>query len=135
MPVMLKRHITRKFVQEHPNYIFVFGDNLIRKGRGGQAKEMRGEPNAVGIPTKKAPSKREDAYFTSRDLYGYRNAVIEDLRKIVYHLYKGGVVVFPRRPLGSGLAELERRAPFIYKFLLDFRDEIMDQFGEVKEEI
>ena len=37
----------------NPRAIYVFGDNLLRKGLGGQAKEMRGEPNTLGIVSKK----------------------------------------------------------------------------------
>ena len=133
MPVMLKRHITRKFVREHPNWLFVFGDNLIRKGRGGQAKEMRGEPNAVGIPTKRAPSRQSHAYFQEKDFFGYRNAILPDLIKLARHLKKGGIVVFPSRPLGAGLADLKRRAPSIYLLLIDIRDELIDKFGDTKE--
>ena len=49
--------ITREELQRHPELIFVFGDNMLRKGFGGQAKEMRGEPNAVGVPVKWRPSR------------------------------------------------------------------------------
>jgi len=60
--------ITREELQRHPELIFVFGDNMLRKGFGGQAKEMRGEPNAVGVPVKWRPSRDAGAYFTDRDL-------------------------------------------------------------------
>ena len=53
MPVIFMSSITREFVRNHPDFIFVFGDNLAKKGLGGQAREMRGEPNAVGIATKR----------------------------------------------------------------------------------
>ena len=35
-------YIRREDVQANPNKIFVFGDNIMREGLGGQAKEMRG---------------------------------------------------------------------------------------------
>ena len=46
---------------------YVFGDNMERRGLGGQAGVMRGEPNAIGVPTKWSPSNRPDAYFTDED--------------------------------------------------------------------
>ena len=49
------RFITREYVRANPDKIFLFGDNLEQRGLGGQAAAMRGEPNAVGIPTKKRP--------------------------------------------------------------------------------
>jgi redox-sensitive bicupin YhaK (pirin superfamily) len=45
--------------------LFVFGDNLRRTGFGGQAAEMRGEPNAVGI----APGY-EQKHFADADKRG-----------------------------------------------------------------
>ena len=60
--------IERSMLQQRPNDIFIFGDNMIRKGLGGQAREMRGEPNAIGIPTKKFPSMSEASFFTDADV-------------------------------------------------------------------
>ncbi|MBK6589930.1 MAG: hypothetical protein IPG22_16715 [Acidobacteria bacterium] len=65
--VLTMKWITRAFVREHRDRIFLYGDNLTRRGFGGQAAAMRGEPNVVGIPTKKLPSNREDCL-----LYGCR---------------------------------------------------------------
>lgn len=42
MKVIKMDNITRQFVRDNPQYLFLFGDNLIGKGFGGQAKEMRG---------------------------------------------------------------------------------------------
>ena len=36
-------------VRNKPNYLFLFGDNDVQKGEGGQAI-IRYEPNAFGIP-------------------------------------------------------------------------------------
>jgi hypothetical protein len=60
-------HITRQRVRENLDTIFIFGDNLQEKGFGGQAREMRGEPNAIGIPTKNAPDLRESSFFSDQD--------------------------------------------------------------------
>jgi hypothetical protein len=42
---------TRATARRYTDALFAFGDNLARTGRGGQAAALRGEPNAVGIPT------------------------------------------------------------------------------------
>ena len=57
MPVRLMKFITRQYVKAHPNVYFVFGDNEVRRGYGGQAKEMRGELNTVGVRTKRTPGQ------------------------------------------------------------------------------
>ncbi len=38
-------------------------DSVQRHGLAGQAKEMRGEPNAIGVATKWAPSTNPKAFF------------------------------------------------------------------------
>ncbi len=72
MPIIREPRITRQMVREHPDRLFVFGDNLARVGYGGQAREMRDEPNAVGIPTKKLPTMTEGAFFSDADVAGFR---------------------------------------------------------------
>lgn len=65
--IEIRERITRQDLRDEPDKIFLFGDNLKRAGYGGQAKEMRGEKNAVGIPTKKAPNNREESFFTDKE--------------------------------------------------------------------
>ena len=63
--------ITRDKVKENPDVLYLFGDNLLRKGLGGQAKEMRGEPNTLGIVSKKYPSNNKDSFYTDDDFYSW----------------------------------------------------------------
>ena len=42
---------------------YAFGTSR-RIGFGGQAKEMRGEPNAISVATKWEPSNRPNAFFS-----------------------------------------------------------------------
>lgn len=42
--------------------LFVFGDNDAQTGRAGQAV-IRGEPNAIGLATKRSPSHVAHAYY------------------------------------------------------------------------
>ncbi len=53
------KYITRTIVQENPDILYVFGDNMTGTGYGGQAAQMRGEVNAVGVPTKWRPDNNE----------------------------------------------------------------------------
>lgn len=98
-------------LREEPDKVFVFGDNLVRAGRGGQAV-IRCEPNAFGVPTKRLPSMREDAFFGDRD--DERAAVLDSLRRL-YALGRGCVIVFPAAGLGTGLAQMPSRSPRLYK--------------------
>lgn len=108
-----RTHITRADVQAEPQTLFVFGDNLISLGKGGQAKEMRGEPNAIGIPTKNWPRMVPEAFFTDDDLGRWRNATAPGWRVLQKHLVNGGKVVWPAAGIGTGMARLEENAPLI----------------------
>src|SRR3972149_600556 len=64
MPIIFQKHYTRDGIKKNRNCWYVFGDNMMRYGYGGQAKEARGEFNAIGIPTKWSPHK----YFSRKDV-------------------------------------------------------------------
>ena len=99
--------------------IFLFGDNLMRKGKGGQAV-IRDEPNAVGIPTKNAPSRNDSAYF-SDDNYEDNIRHISNAFISIPHY---ATVVMPKNGLGTGLAKLKEKAPRTFAYL----DDIYQQF-------
>ena len=113
MAVLRPEVITRAMVQANPQTLFVFGDNMDRSGRGGQAREMRGEPNAVGVPTKWYPGRDSKAYFSDEDLRNWKvwKAVHEAFEKMRAALKEGRDVVIPADGLGTGLADLPTRAP------------------------
>ena len=104
--------ITRKMLQTEPDVLFVFGDNFLERGLGGQARAMRGEPNAVGIPTKRKPTMKEDAFLTDADSFEWARRSDKALRRLFLHK---GLIVWPTNGIGTGLAQLEKRAPMISK--------------------
>lgn len=114
MPVLILDHIDRKLVRQNPDWIFLFGDNLQQKGYGGQAGEMRGEPNAVGIPTKKRPSMKPGAFFTDAEYDDNVAAIDAAFDRIPAD---AGMIVLPRAGLGSGKALLARKAPGTHSYL------------------
>lgn len=65
--IEIRDRVTRETVRTERDKIFLFGDNLLEQGFGGQAAEMRGEENTVGIPTKKAPSNDPNSFFTDKE--------------------------------------------------------------------
>ena len=104
------------------NKLYVFGDNLLGKGRAGQA-EIRGEPNAFGIPTKVYPSMKNGSFMS--DCPEHEEAVKTRLREL-YKLQESYVIVFPSQGLGTGLAKLEEHAPKIFKMMNEI---IVNHFG------
>lgn len=114
--------ITRAMLRAEPDTLFVFGDNIAGAGLGGQAKVMRGEPNAVGIPTKWLPSLSAVAFFTDADFEHVKPKIEVQFRMLADHLRNGGKVVWPEDGIGTGLAELPARAPAIYALIQTWRE-------------
>ena len=108
--IILDRY-TRSLIRSQPMRLFVFGDNLLRIGYGGQAREARGELNAVGIPTKASPS----TYFTDtvQDFDASKQPIVQAFVILAQHLRNGHDVVWPKDGVGTGLAQLNVRAPEI----------------------
>lgn len=105
---------TRESVAADSERIYLFGDNLKRRGFAGQAC-IRGLPNAIGIPTKVAPAMYEAAFFS--DDYYARNALA--ILQAVAKIPKDAHVVLPEDGLGTGLAQLPTRAPRTCAFLCE----------------
>ena len=104
--------ITRRFIQAHPTWLFVFGDNLERRGLGGQAYATRGEFNVFGVATKRAPHNAPSAFFTEFCI----DAVMIDLNRLdtVADNWER-VVCFPG--IGEGRAQLQTRAPKLLAYI------------------
>lgn len=101
---------TKEFLRQHPDKIFVFGCNMKRYGKGGQAI-IRDEPNAFGIATKRYPSRDDWAYFSDKE--DELNFVLTDLRNL-YKLGQEKVICFPAAGIGTGLAQMKERSPLIF---------------------
>jgi hypothetical protein len=101
MPVIYQKFIYRVDLQANPHILYLFGDNLKRQGLGGQAKEMRGEPNAVGIATKKLPSQYENSYFCDDDFDLFEDHYLVDMEPVYKHLALDGILIIPLDGLGT----------------------------------
>ena len=123
-------HWSKKDARENPERIFVFGDNEERKGTKNQAS-VRGEPNAIGVATKKAPRRDEAAYYDDSELERNIRAIEKDLRRVEEALRRGRTVVFSSGGLGTGLSDLPSRAPETYKYLRKRLSEISRRCEEV----
>lgn len=117
-------YYTPKLCQFNPDAIVVFGDNLIQKGKAGQAV-IRDEPNAFGIPTKRLPSMSADSFFSDKqDEY---DVVKEQLIFLWGEHEKGKMVFLPQNPIGSGLARLEHCSPVIHKLIDRFYESALKE--------
>lgn len=126
--VEFRKIITREQVQTERRSFFIFGDNMERRGLGGQAAAMRGEPNAFGIPTKRKPTMEPDAFFTDqadeiaivlRSLWEISGTIdnIESGREPFYDK-----IVWPMDGIGSGLAKLVDYSPYIWVIIQHYQN-------------
>ena len=104
---------TREEVASDQDHIYIFGDNLIEKGRGGQAC-IRGLSNAFGVPTKKLPAMSREAFFTDDEFEENKRAIDRAIAK----LPKGKELIY-NPEIGAGLAQMPTRCPKTYKYLLE----------------
>jgi hypothetical protein len=115
MPITRQKWITREDLKANPNRFYVFGDNVERRGYGGQAAQMRGEPNAIGVATKWMPSMATGAFFD--DSIECQVIVMRDLNEVQKVLDEGQVVVVPTDGIGTGLSRLHATAPKLNAFI------------------
>ena len=109
--------ITREFVKENKDMVFVFGDNDLKIGYGGQAAAMRGEMNTIGIPTKKSPDTTDKSYYNDGEFDLNKKKINYGINLILRSLREGKTVVLPSNGIGTGLAKLKEKAPKTFNFL------------------
>lgn len=131
MPIKRMKFISRAFVESHPDWYFVFGDNEKRFGMGGQAATMRGEKNSIGVRTKRAPSIDENAYWSDAQYLGNVGLICADFLRVEEKLRYGRTVVIPSDGLGTGLSELPKRAPATLAFIEQVIKYLEDTYGQV----
>jgi hypothetical protein len=92
---------------------------MQRLGLGGQAREMRGEPNAIGIPTKQSPGTATHDYFINSDLQNsqIRGEINKGFKQLRQQLLDNKDIVIPKSGIGTGLSQLEQRAPEILRYI------------------
>jgi len=105
-------------VENDPTRVYVYGDNLVHRGQKGQAV-IRKLDNSLGVPTKRYPCVKGKSCFFS-DKIDEVLAVKKALEQIEHLVKKGKKIALPKDGLGTGLAELEKRSPVIFKYITLF---------------
>lgn len=121
MPIQYKKFISRQMVQGNPETLFVFGDNVKRSGHRGQAAQMRGEPNTIGIPTKWYPTLKTDAFFYDHQIDQIRPLMEADYLTVENHLLNGKTVIWPADNIGTGLSRIPSNAPILWQWMEEVR--------------
>ncbi len=116
--IVLKQHrIYRSDLKNNPSVLYLFGDNLERKGLGGQAAEMRGEPNAFGIATKRNAAHDPNSYFDDSDNTDF--IIRQEIFALQHQILslKPKVLIIPSDGIGTGLAKMSEKCPSAFQLL------------------
>jgi hypothetical protein len=92
--------ITKEYLREHPDHVFVFGDNLLRQGKGGAAT-LRDEPNTYGFITKKAPNNKDESFYRPDE---YVPVFAKEVLKLGMEMVLNPEKTYLISKLGAGLA-------------------------------
>jgi len=105
--------------------LYVFGDNTIRTGHGGQAS-IRDIKNSIGIATKLLPSQSNNAYFS--DQYEEYQIIVNDIEKMIkkFKEEEYEVLVLPYDGLGTGLSKMPEKSPELFKWMNSLLSEIFN---------
>jgi hypothetical protein len=122
---------TTQTLERHPRLIFIFGDNDVGRGIGGQAI-IRGRENAMGLPTKRAPNNNESSFYNDKNFDEHVANMRSAISKILKRLEEREItednnngerrwrgIVLPEDGFGTGLAQLDKRAPKTYAAMLE----------------
>jgi len=100
MEIIAKIIITKDYLQENPNHIFVFGDNTLRRGYGGAAA-LRDLINTYGFITKKYPNNKISSFYTP---YKYKYIYKREINFLREHIRRNQDRMYLISKLGAGLA-------------------------------
>lgn len=126
MTILFQYRIHRQDLDHNPKVLYVFGDNDVRRGYGGQAGECRGCKNAVGIRVKKYPTLLPNAYYTDEEYEWNCEKIAEDFERLFRAVWDGKLVVYPLEGVGTGLADLRVKAPNTCKYLKDLLAKLIE---------
>lgn len=107
----------RSTIQGCTSTLFLFGDDWMRAGLVGQAKECRGEFNATGITTKIQPNNCPDSFMTDANLILNESLIEKDIETAYEYYWSGKFKHMIILPMGMGVAKLPTKAPLTFKFL------------------
>ncbi|MBS7671356.1 hypothetical protein [Croceicoccus gelatinilyticus] len=122
------RPYTRSYIRTKPDWLFVFEDLLDNNGSAYSAdivqREIRGEPNTVGIVTKRMRGTAPFCYMTDEDARPSSQAylrLLNDFARIENNLRMGKNVVFPTATMGLDVGDLLNKAPAYWGLLEQLR--------------
>ena len=112
--MLLPYRIYRRYVQQHPEIIFLYGHDYYGRGCLGQCWEVHGEPNSYAIPT-----HFQDALYLE-----WIPRITERLLAIPHD----GRPIIKLRRIGEGCSRMKELAPNMFKWLHHELDKIVTPY-------
>lgn len=114
--------ISRAFIHIHPEWIFLYGNDLYNKGCLGQAWFASGESNAFKVTTCRRICNNSSAKFFFNDhLEEYKEILARDWSNIPFD--DRPIIPFPK--IGQGCSNLKEGAPLLFKYLQECLSKIV----------
>lgn len=117
MPVFDIPMVTRDRVRAGKLFLFAFDDDEARMTDAGLAGQCRGEANAVGIRTRRAPGNEAGNVWTDDNILRHQQLLDDDFAVLISWVEAGGPVFLPKSGLGNLAPRLVDTAPRTYLFL------------------
>lgn len=116
--------ISGVYLDAHPDHIFVFGDNKLRRGKKGAAV-LRDYPNSYGFITKKIPSNDKGSFYKCRE---YEPVFHKELAKLEKLIQENPDKTYLISKLGAGLANKHK----IWENIIERGLDVLAQYPNVK---
>lgn len=112
--LIIPAHISKTFVQQHEELIFVYGYDVRGLGMEGQPWVFHGEDNCYPVPTLERYCPSQKTYFDDNAFTHYANIIDNAIDKIAQQAFmsKKPVIVCPK--IGRGCSRLHEIAPRLY---------------------
>lgn len=117
--ILVPRYISRKFIQSHPEWIFLYGSDEAERGAFGQMWEAYDEPNTIPIYTC-VKMCRSSGY--------YQDSMADRIRKVntnqIQKALQTGKPIIPFPKIGEGYSRMKEFAPRTFSWLRKEIDKI-----------
>lgn len=115
--IVIPQIITPNYVRRHPDWIFIYGNNLKDIGEEGHRQHFRQFKNCYAVPTKNSPCHRQDSFFSDEEFLRYKEIIYQAIGRIPWERR----ITILIQGIGKEEDEslLYRKAPTLYRYLID----------------
>ena len=111
--IYLPLHLSRAFIQSRPEFIFIYGYDVIGTGCLGQPWVAHGEPNCYPVPTMYKFCPSGHVLFTDSRIDEWMQSIDKALAAVP----QDGRVIVPFRKIGEGCSRLREIGPKTFAYL------------------